>query len=87
MHKLHKTRVAHNGDEMEQQISITPDRVISAKERRQMIPYSDMHIWRLEKAGIFPRRIRLGAGRVGWSLRELVDWIEKKKELRDAGRR
>ena len=60
------------------------DRIVSAKERRQFIPYSDMQIWRLEKAGEFPRRIRLGANRVGWSLSELQAWIAAKKNARGA---
>lgn len=59
------------------------DRIISAKERRTLIPYSDMHIWRLENAGQFPKRIRLGANRVGWSLHELQAWIEARKAERD----
>ena len=55
-----------------------PERIITAKQRREMIPYSDMHIWRLEKAGTFPRRIRLGPGRVGWRLSEILEWINKR---------
>ena len=64
--------------------STAPDRIVSAKERRRMVPYSDVHIGRLEKAGKFPKRIPLGAGRVGWSLQELIDWIEAKKAKREA---
>ena len=64
--------------------SMNVDRIVSAKERRQFIPYSDMQIWRLEKAGEFPRRIRLGANRVGWSLSELQAWIAAKKNARGA---
>ena len=59
------------------------DRIVSAKERRQFIPYSDMHIWRLEQAGRFPKRIRLGPNRVGWSFRELQEWIAARKMERD----
>ncbi len=59
------------------------DRIVSAKERRQFVPYSDMHIWRLEQAGRFPKRIRLGENRVGWSLRELQEWIAARKMERD----
>jgi prophage regulatory protein len=58
------------------------DRIVSAKERRTLVPYSDMHIWRLEQSGKFPRRIRLGANRVGWSLNEVQAWIEAKKNAR-----
>jgi prophage regulatory protein len=58
------------------------DRIVSAKERRALIPYSDMQIWRLEQVDQFPRRIQLGANRVGWSLRELQAWISAKKNGR-----
>ena len=55
------------------------DRIISAKERGKLVPYSDMHIWRLERDNKFPRRIPLGGNRVGWSLREVQEWIEAHK--------
>ena len=58
------------------------DRVIRDKELRTMVPYSSMHIWRLERAGRFPARIRLGPNRVGWSLREVSDWLEERKAER-----
>ncbi len=63
-------------------VSPDVDRIISAKERRTMIPYSDMHIWRLEQDGRFPKRIRLGKGRVGWSLHEIEEWIAARKAER-----
>ena len=63
--------------------TVIEDRIVSAKERRELIPYSDMHVWRLEKAGQFPKRIKLGASRVGWSLRELDQWITDRKSERD----
>lgn len=60
----------------------TENRIILARERRQLVPYSDMHIWRKEKAGTFPKRIKLGPNRVGWSLQEVLDWIEARKAER-----
>ena len=60
------------------------DRIISAKERRNLVPYSDMHIWRLERDGRFPTRIRLGSNRVGWSLHEVQKWIAERKAERGA---
>ena len=59
------------------------DRIVTAPERREMIPYSDQHVGRLEKAGQFPKRIRLGENRIGWSLHELLDWIDNRKAERD----
>lgn len=61
-----------------------PDRIINAAERRRLVPYTDVHIWRLEKARKFPKRIRLGANRVGWSLNEVIDWVEARKAEREA---
>ena len=58
------------------------DRIISAGERRRLVPYSDMHIWRLEQDGRFPKRVRLGANRVGWSLLEVQAWIKARKSER-----
>jgi prophage regulatory protein len=58
------------------------DRIILAPERRQLVPYSDMQIWRKEKSGTFPPRIKLGPHRVGWSLREVLDWIDARKAER-----
>lgn len=63
---------------------IQPDRIITASERRRLVPYTDVHIWRLEKADKFPKRIRLGANRVGWSLIEIMDWVEARKAEREA---
>jgi prophage regulatory protein len=58
------------------------DRIISRKELRMLVPYSDMHISRLEKAGRFPPRIRVGDARVGWSFREVQEWMAAKKAAR-----
>jgi prophage regulatory protein len=60
----------------------TPDKIIMAPERRELVPYSDMHIWRMEKAGKFPKRIKLGPNRIGWSLNEINDWIAGRKSER-----
>jgi prophage regulatory protein len=60
-----------------------PSRIITAKERRELVPYSDMHIWRLEQAGTFPKRIKLGPNRVGWLLSEVEQWIEERAQARE----
>ena len=58
------------------------DRIIREQELRMIVPYSSMHIWRLERAGRFPARIRLGPNRVGWSLRGVSDWLDERKAER-----
>lgn len=58
------------------------DRLIDKRELRKCVPFSAMHIWRLEKQGAFPKRVRIGSNRVGWSEHEVQDWIESRKAAR-----
>ena len=36
---------------------------------------------RLEKAGEFPRRIRLGKNSVGWHEAEVIEWIDSRPRV------
>ena len=47
------------------------------------IPYSKTQIWRLEKRGQFPRRVRIGAGRHGWVESEIDQFIADRIAARD----
>jgi prophage regulatory protein len=58
------------------------DRIIGRKELLRLVPYSLGHIYRLEAAGEFPRRVHVGASRVGWIESELESWIEARKQAR-----
>jgi len=46
---------------------------------------STAQIWRLEKAGEFPVRVRISAGTVGWYSDEIDAWVEAR--VRGFGRR
>ena len=50
-------------------------RTLTQKEVRAIVPYTPQHILRLEKAGKFPRRIKLGENRVGWRLIDIENWL------------
>jgi len=58
------------------------DRLIRKPELMSMIGLSDSTIWRLEKGGRFPRRIRLGGNAVAWSASEIALWLEQQKAAR-----
>jgi len=58
-------------------------RLLSKKQVREHVLYSPAHIARLEAAGKFPKRIRLGQGRVGWLEHEVQDWIAQRVSERD----
>ncbi len=51
-------------------------RIIDWKELKTMQPYSRQHILRLEQAGKWPRRVRLGNNRIGWVYDEIVSHLE-----------
>jgi len=54
-----------------------PKQLIDKKELVKLVKYSPQHIARLEKAGQFPSRLRLGQNRVAWLLSEVEDWIDQ----------
>ena len=59
-------------------------KLLSKKSVREKVLYSPAHIARLEAAGLFPKRVRLGQGRVGWVEDEVEDWLRKRISERDA---
>ena len=58
-------------------------RMLSKKELRELVLYSPQHIARLEKAGKFPKRVKLGPNRVGWLYNEVVEWLEERLNSRE----
>ena len=51
-------------------------RILSKRQVKEMVLYSPQHIARMEKAGLFPKRVPLGPNRVGWVEREVLDWLQ-----------
>jgi prophage regulatory protein len=70
------------------------DRVISAirfirydqLKTEKGIPFSRVHIDRLEKLGRFPRRVRLGANTVAWREDEVDGWTAARQSERRPAR-
>jgi len=60
---------------MEQQI-------LREKEVIKIVGLSRTSIWRKERLGTFPRRVKLGAGgrAIGWLRRDLENWLQGLKE-------
>ncbi len=60
-------------------------RFLSQKQVRALVLYSRAHLRRLEEAGSFPKRVRLGNGprsRIGWIEDEIIDWMRVKASQR-----
>lgn len=58
------------------------ERVIRKKELLTMLGLSDPTIYRMEKAGKFPMRLRLGGNSCGWLASEVEAWISEKAAAR-----
>lgn len=59
-------------------------KLVSKKELKSVygVPYSYVHIGRLERAGAFPKRIKLGQCRVAWLAEEVETWIVERASQR-----
>ena len=49
------------------------------------ITYSKPHLWRLERAGKFPKRVPLGPGRYAYVESEIDAYVDALIAARDAG--
>ena len=54
--------------------------VLRTKEVVDQYGVSRSFIWREEKKGTFPKRVKLGARAVGWLKTELDAWLNGRKE-------
>jgi len=53
-----------------------PQRFLSAKDLIERgIPYSRVQLWRLIKAGEFPRPVQLSKQRSAWREADIDDWM------------
>lgn len=59
------------------------ERLIGRDELLQMVPYTIQHIYRREKAGTFPKRVRIGGNRVAWVLSEVTAWMGERMAERN----
>ena len=57
------------------------NRFIDLKELQSLVPLSRTTIWRMEQAGQFPARIRIGKRRVGWRLLEVEEWMDCRQSV------
>ena len=51
-------------------------RIIRWRDLKTRVPLSRTTIWRLEKAGAFPTRVKIGKNSVGWLESEVDRWVD-----------
>ncbi len=65
-----------------------PDRIVRPAEAEQLTGYCDVHLRRLERAGLFPKRFKLSPnsgpyGACGWLLSDIEKWLAERAASRD----
>ncbi len=58
------------------------DRYLRTNECERLTGLSRSTLWRLERAGSFPRRRKLSANAVGWLENEVRAWLQDRAEPR-----
>jgi prophage regulatory protein len=61
---------------------ISENRILKRKEVVAKVGLSYPTINRLEKRKLFPSRLRISEGRVGWSLEAINKWISERVEAK-----
>lgn len=62
------------------------DKLIRRKQLLELIGLSHTTQWRLERAGLFPARVRIGTGSVGWHLPEVEKWVRERERVQENAR-
>lgn len=67
---------------MKMEIPMQEDRFVRTKEIQRITGLTRQTIWRMEKLQHFPKRRKLTNGHaVGWSLREVLEWMESRERV------
>jgi predicted DNA-binding transcriptional regulator AlpA len=64
--------------------SQTKRRLLAFTEVRELTGLSRATVWRLERAGRFPRRRQITRGRVGWRADEIDAWVDTRAVVGEA---
>jgi prophage regulatory protein len=51
------------------------DEIVRGKRRAEITGLKKSRWYEMERAGLTPKRRRIGTRAVGWSLRELLEWV------------
>lgn len=60
------------------------DRILRIPEVMQRVGFGRSQIYKLERAGQFPKHMKISTRASGWSEREVASWLESKKTSRGA---
>ena len=56
--------------------NVGAEMIVRDREVGRLTGLSRTTRWRREREGLFPRRVRLSIGAVGWRLSEILAWLQ-----------
>lgn len=56
----------------------TQDRILRSEEVQKIAGVSRTTLWRMERKGLFPSRVPLGTGSIGWRMSDIEEWLKSK---------
>ena len=59
-------------------------RILSHATVLEKVPVSRTTLWRMERAGDFPKRIKVSKNRIGWFEADVEAWLEERKPSHDS---
>jgi len=62
-------------------MDVRRDKILGRKDVCDTAGISSVTLWRLERAGRFPKRRQLSARRVGWLESEVQAWLQSRLEV------
>lgn len=65
----------------EQLNEVERSKIIGKKQLRELVNVSYSTWYRMEKSGCAPVRVKLSAGRVGWRLGDVMDWLSNRSSI------
>jgi len=54
-------------------------KILRYPKLKEMVTLSRSQIWRLERAGRFPKRIQISDNSVGWDEADIEEWLQARK--------
>jgi predicted DNA-binding transcriptional regulator AlpA len=57
-------------------------RILREREVKHVTGLSRVTRWRLERRGLFPKKVRLTEGCIGWQEAEIMAWLRSRSEAR-----
>lgn len=63
------------------------DQIIRRKQMLELVGISRATQWRMERAGLFPVRVKVGKWSVGWHLSEVEEWLKVRERVPTASQK